>query len=83
MTTNSNSRNAEPPDPPAISLPAAVRELFALAERIQTAQGVDAMSAFYAAKCRRPDLFAELANAEPQEVNEILERIEREKEQAA
>jgi hypothetical protein len=81
-----HSPDTSPPAAPAVSLPAislavAVRELFGLAERIQRVKGCDAMRAFYEARSLRPDLYDRVAAAPPEEVNEILERSEREKEE--
>jgi hypothetical protein len=81
LTTATNSQQPPHDDAGIISLPAAVRELFALSARIQSAHHSDRMSAFYQAKAARPDLYDQVAAAPPEELNEILAELERGKEE--
>jgi hypothetical protein len=78
--TNTRAPHAPHDDPPDIAdLPAIVREFFALSARIQSLQGLDAMSAFYQAKLQRPAAYERIATAPPEELNAILASLDREK----
>ena len=82
--THAHSPDTSPPAAPAlpaISLAAAVRELFALAESIQSVERCDAMRAFYEARSLRADLYDRVAAAPAEEIDGILERIERERQE--
>jgi hypothetical protein len=83
LTATNNHVPHDDPDSADIPLPSACREFFALAERIQSVQGCDAMRAFYEAMSLRPDLYDRVAAAPAEEINEILAALERERDKAA
>ena len=57
----------------------AIRELFDLSARIQSAQKCHEVAAFTEAGKRRPDLYHVVCSADPQELDSALDQLEQER----